>query len=61
LAYEPRKQGLEVEQQVSVQVKYGGVIAGEYFCDLLVNQRVIIELKTVKISTQFTRPNALIT
>ena len=40
--------GLKVEKQVPVRVYYKGQVAGEYFVDLLVEERVIVELKTVE-------------
>jgi GxxExxY protein len=49
LAHELRKAGMEVQQQYPIRVKYDGVLVGEFFCDLLVNQNVILELKAVKI------------
>jgi GxxExxY protein len=45
LLHELRKRGLRVEQQVSIKVYYDGVIVGEYFADLFVEGKVIIELK----------------
>lgn len=49
LVHELRKKELEVQQQYPAQVKYDSVLVGEFFCDLLVNQNVIVELKAVKI------------
>ncbi len=48
LTHELCKAGLEVTQQSSIQVRYDTIVAGEYTADLLVNDSVIIELKTVK-------------
>ncbi|MGC3972097.1 MAG: GxxExxY protein [Pirellulales bacterium] len=48
LAWELRKERLEVAQQQAVLVKYEGVVVGDYFADLLVEQEVIVELKVVK-------------
>ena len=36
---------LNVRQQVPIAVKYNGVVVGEYFADILVNELVICELK----------------
>jgi GxxExxY protein len=47
LAHELRKAGLAAEQQRGMTVAYDGVIVGEYFVDLLVENAVLIELKTV--------------
>jgi GxxExxY protein len=48
LAYELRKAGLEIEQQVRIDVHYDGVVVGEYRADLLVEGCVLVELKAVK-------------
>lgn len=48
LAHELRKSGLLVKQQEPIKVSYDGVIVGEYFADILVNDTVIIELKAVR-------------
>ena len=39
--------GLRVENQVPLKVSYKGQIVGEYFADLLVEERVIVEIKSV--------------
>lgn len=44
-----RKAGLEVEQQISIKVyDEDGTLIGDYFADLLIEGRLIIELKTAK-------------
>ena len=48
LAYELRKVGFKVEQQKPINVIYDGVVIGDYFADLLVENFLLIELKTVK-------------
>jgi GxxExxY protein len=48
MAYELRQMGLKVEQQAKIDVYYEGQIVGEYFADLLVEGKVIIELKAAK-------------
>ena len=48
LAMEIRKAGLSVEQQHQVSVTYDGVVVGEFQTDLLVEGRVVVELKAVK-------------
>ncbi|MBD2209745.1 GxxExxY protein [Calothrix sp. FACHB-156] len=48
LAYELRKSGLLVEQQSEIQVRYDGIVVGQFFADLLVEDLVLIELKAVK-------------
>jgi len=48
LLIEMEKNGLHVEQQKHVSVTYGGQIVGDYIADLIVEDSVIIELKSVK-------------
>ena len=48
LAYELQKAGLRVLQQQGIQVRYEGVVVGEYVVDLLVEGSVIVELKAVR-------------
>jgi len=43
-----KKLGLNVRQQVPIQVYYEGKVVGEYFADLLVADKVIVELKAAK-------------
>ena len=40
--------GLKVENQVPIEVNYKGTNVGEYIADLLVEDKVIVELKTVE-------------
>ncbi|MBW1766359.1 MAG: GxxExxY protein [Deltaproteobacteria bacterium] len=47
LLIELRARGLKAESQVSIGVKYKGKIVGEYFADIVVEERVVIELKSV--------------
>ena len=46
MCHELRKQGLNVEQQVSLQVFYDGVVVGDFIADLLVEGTLLVELKT---------------
>ena len=48
LVHELRKNGVLAEAQRSIMVLYDGVVVGEYFADILVNDTVIIELKATK-------------
>ncbi|PIU30607.1 MAG: GxxExxY protein [Syntrophobacteraceae bacterium CG07_land_8_20_14_0_80_61_8] len=48
LAHELRKTGLVVEQQKAIVVRYDGIVVGEYYADLVVAGRVIIELKAAR-------------
>ena len=47
MAHELQQNGLSVVQQQKIDVYFGGIIVGEYFADLVVNDKVIIELKAV--------------
>jgi len=48
LAHEIRKAGLKVQQQQSLTVKYDDVVVGDFAADLLVDDRVLVELKAAK-------------
>lgn len=48
LALELRKSGLNAKQQYGVTVSYNGAAVGEYSADLLVEDRVVVELKAAK-------------
>ncbi len=48
LAIELRKMGLHVVRQPPIKVYYDGQVVGEYFADLVVDERVIVELKAVR-------------
>ena len=48
LAIELRKRGLEVQVQRPIQVYYEGQVVGQYYADLLVNEAVIVELKSAR-------------
>ena len=48
LAHELRKSGLKVEQQKRFRVIYDGVEVGYYDADLVVEEKIIVETKTVK-------------
>ena len=49
LRIELEKSGLIVKQQQSIHVIYSGQIVGEYYADLWVNDRVVVELKAVQV------------
>ncbi len=53
LLIELRERGLRVENQVPIEVNYKGTNIGEYIADLLVEDKVIVELKTVEKLTKF--------
>jgi len=48
LLVELKRRGLKVKNQVPISVSYKGEVVGEYFADLLVEDKVIVELKTVE-------------
>lgn len=49
LAYELQQQSLKAEQEAPIKILYKGVdLDMNYYADILVEDRVIIELKTVK-------------
>jgi GxxExxY protein len=45
---ELNKQGLKTEQQVPIQVYYDGQVIGEYYADLFIEEKIIVELKAVQ-------------
>ncbi|MCX5891927.1 MAG: GxxExxY protein [Deltaproteobacteria bacterium] len=48
LALELRRAGFEVKQQHGMQVRYEGIVVGDFVADLLIEEKVLIELKVVK-------------
>jgi GxxExxY protein len=40
--------GLKATQQQAIQVRFQGVVVGDYFADLLVEDYVVVELKSAK-------------
>ena len=48
LMFELRNRGVKAEAQVPIRVNYKDTVVGEYFADIVVDDRVIIELKTVE-------------
>src|SRR5437588_11694615 len=48
LRLELEKRGLRVEQQAPIKVWYAGHIVGDYYADLLVEGKIIVELKAVQ-------------
>lgn len=47
LVHEIKKAGLKVKAQHAINVKYDDVLVGEYIADLLVEDELIVELKSV--------------
>src|ERR1700681_861494 len=48
LAIELKKLDLSVTQQASVKVYYDGILVGDYFADIIVNDLVVLELKSAE-------------
>lgn len=49
LFIELNKAGLKAEKQKKIAVTYEGIVVGDYSADLLVNDKVIIEVKATKV------------
>ena len=47
LMHELTKIGLQVENQVALDVHYDGIVVGEFFADIIINGSLILELKAV--------------
>ena len=47
LAYDIKTSGLKVIQQAPITVKYEGIVVGDFYADLLVEDAVLVELKAV--------------
>ena len=52
LAHELRTQGVPFESEVKLTVRYDGVIVGDFTADMVVDGRVVVELKAVSALTQ---------
>ena len=48
LVHEVRKAGLSVAQQRPIEVRYDGVVVGDYVADLLVEDVLLVEVKAVR-------------
>jgi len=48
LVIQLRKAGLEVLPQAPIEVRYDGHVVGEYFADLVVDSRVMVEVKAAR-------------
>jgi len=53
LAHELRKAGLSVTQQQGIEVRYDGILVGDFIADLIVEETVIIELKASREHSDF--------
>jgi GxxExxY protein len=52
LAIELRQMGLQIKRQVAIKVYYGQYLVGEYVADLMVENKVILELKATETIVQ---------
>jgi len=48
LVIELRRMGMKVAEQVRILVYYDGIVVGEYYADLVVEDLVIVECKAIK-------------
>ena len=48
LFLELKKKGFQVEQQRAIKVSYGGEVVGDYVADIVVNDSILLEIKTGK-------------
>ena len=48
LLIELKKRGLNAKGQVPINVEYKGEIVGEYFADIVVEDKVVLELKAIE-------------
>ena len=49
LLIELRSKGLKAQNQAQIKVSYKGNMVGEYIADILVEEKVVVEIKTVDI------------
>ena len=54
-----KEKGIEAKQQYPISVHFKGTKIGEYFADILVDDKVILELKTVDKITNLFRAKAI--
>jgi GxxExxY protein len=52
LAIELRQMGLQIKRQAPIKVYYGQHLVGEYFADLMVENKIILELKAAETIVQ---------
>ena len=48
MVVELKRLGLHVEQQHKIQVIFRGMVVGDYFADLLIEETVIVEIKAAE-------------
>jgi len=47
LVYELKLRAIKVEKQKEIEVSYKNYLVGNYICDLLVENKIVVELKTL--------------
>lgn len=53
------KEGIKAVQQAPIKVKFENKIVGNYYADILIENKIILELKTVEKITDIHRAQAL--
>ena len=48
LQYQTIKTGLQSERQFQMKVLFDGILVGEFFADLLIEEKVLVEIKAVR-------------
>ncbi|MCF7805357.1 MAG: GxxExxY protein [Candidatus Marinimicrobia bacterium] len=48
LLFELNEKGMDAKQQMAIKVHYKGNLIGEYFADIVVNNKVIVEIKATE-------------
>jgi GxxExxY protein len=59
LAHELRKAGITFRQQHGITVIYDGIIAGEFVIDMLIEDSVLVELKSLKAANDIHRAQCM--
>ena len=59
LTHACRKSGLKVEVQTPIKVIFDGVIVGDYIADMIIQGKVLIELKAVQALTDIHKAQCL--
>ena len=49
LVYELKKENLKIQKQHPISVYYRDIVVGEYFADILIEDKIIVELKAAEV------------
>jgi len=49
LVVELAKSGVRVVQQLPLKVRFRGVIVGDYIADLIIDEKILVEIKTIEV------------